>query len=537
VTTVNPTAGQVGTGVLREGANLLSGAHAFGRKALEMIPGVSGSGFDQSMQHHQAQLDELAHPRNMGEAFGRTGAEMASYLAPAKAESMMGRSIEELPSILRPLARIGTSAVSNATMSGMNRQSPTVGGAVGAGMGVLGEGGRMLANPLMRSAIPGNIGHDTAAAVLDHTTGIRPTTVLKGVEGKIGEAGRNLDSAVSAASTRPAPNIRGFLMPPREEIPLPPMPSPRNPRMHPMAFDAQVNPEEPFQLRREGGSIEDLPFSNPHYLSGSEHPELSGRVTPLQNPQQVTTRMGVLYRRPEMSASIPPPSEPARIILTQRAERPLQDALGVATQQRVPGDSKEIQGIIDFLHGHGEYGPERAPMLTPYEALDARRGFSKNFVGNRGWKQVVNDAPQAAAKEGYGGLTSELHEKVPGSIEADELMHNLIPARTGLKTLVRNDPSVAGNIMGRVGARTGALTSAAMGAVGGARSAGLPGMVAGGMAGLIAPEIASAPAAKMALARVLYSPATAKIGRAVISPGVQAVADYLKQKRTGAQAR
>ena len=246
---------------------------------------------------------------------------------------------------------------------------------------------------------------------------------------------------------------------------------------------------------------------------------------------------GVLLRRPEMSASIPPSTEPARIISTQRAERPLQDALGTATRQRVPSDSKEIQGIIDFLHGRGEYGPERSPMLTPYEALDARRGFNKNFVGNRIWKQVVNDAPQAAAKEGYGGLTSELHEKAPGSIEADELMHNLIPARTGLKTLVRNDPSVAENVMGRMGARTGALTSAAMGAAGGAKSAGLPGMVAGGMAGLIAPEIASAPAVKIALARAMYSPVTARVGRAVISPGVQALAGYLKQRRTGEQAQ
>jgi hypothetical protein len=534
---INPTWKQFGIGILREGANLLSGVQAFKRKAYEMIPGVSGSQFDQWMQRNQAQLDTLAQPQNRGEASGRTFAEMASYLAPAKVESTAVRAAEELPSILRALARIGTSALSNAAMSGMNRQSPTVGGAVGIGTGLLGEGGRMLANPLMRSAIPGNIGHDTAAAVLDHTTGIRPTTVLKGVEGKIGEAGRNLDSAVALASTRSAPNIRGFLMPPREEIPLPPMPSARNPRMHPMAFNAQVNPEEPFQLRREGGSIEDLPFSNPHYLSGSEHPELSGRVTPLQNPQQVTTRMGVLLRRPEMSASIPPSTEPARIISTQRAERPLQDALSTATRQRVPGDSKEIQGVIDFLHGRGKYGPERAPMLTPYEALDARRGFNKNFVGNRGWKQVVNDAPQAAAKEGYGGLTSELHEKVPGSIEADELMHNLIPARTGLKTLVRNDPSVATNVMGRMGARTGALTSAAMGAAGGARSAGLPGMVAGGMTGLIAPEIASAPAAKMALARAMYSPVTARAGRAVISPGVQALLGYLRQQRTGEQAR
>jgi hypothetical protein len=424
---VNPTLGQVGTGVLREGANLLSGAHAFGRKALEMIPGVSGSQFDQSMQHHQGQLDELAKPANIGEAMGKTGAEMGSYLLPWKAESAAGHAAEELPSLLRPLARVGTSAVSNAAMSGMNRESPAVGGALGAGAGILGEGGRMLANPLMRSAIPGNVGKDTAAAVLQHATGIRPSTVLKGVEGKIGEAGRNLDAAVAAH-----PNARLSLQP---------------------------------------------------------------------------------------------------------AETPVQAALDIAGRERVPGDTAEVQKLMDFLRGEGEYGPARPPLLTPQEALDARRGYGKNFVSNRQWKQVTNDAPQAAAKQGYGAITGELHAKVPGTTEADDLIHNLIPAQSGLRTLVHNDPSVAGNVMGRVGARTGALTSAAMGAAGGARTAGIPGMIAGGAAGLIAPEIMSAPAAKIAMARAMYSPATARVGRAIVTPAIQALIDNLRQQRREGQGQ
>ena len=298
-TVVNPTAGQIGTGVLREGANLLSGAHAFGRKALEMIPGVSGSQFDQAMQRHQAQLDELAKPANLGEAMGKTGGEMASYLAPMKAESVAAEGAERLPGLLRPLARIGTSAVSNAAMSGMNREPVGTGAAVGAAFGLLGEGGRLLSNRLMRSAIPGKISSDTANALLNETRGIRPSTVLASTENRIGQAGRDLDSAVSNVNVRPTPRIAGFLMPPQEEIPLAPAPAPRDPRMHPMAFDARVNPEEPNEPRSGNpmADISEYPGINPHYLSGSEHPELSGRVTPLQNPQQVTTRMGTLLRR------------------------------------------------------------------------------------------------------------------------------------------------------------------------------------------------------------------------------------------------
>jgi hypothetical protein len=41
-TAISPTAKQVGTGVLREGANLASGAHNIGRKGLELLPGATG---------------------------------------------------------------------------------------------------------------------------------------------------------------------------------------------------------------------------------------------------------------------------------------------------------------------------------------------------------------------------------------------------------------------------------------------------------------------------------------------------------------
>jgi hypothetical protein len=60
-------------------------------------------------------------------------------------------------------------------------------------------------------------------------------------------------------------------------------------------------------------------------------------------------------------------------------------------------------------------------------------------------------------------------------------------------------------------------------------------MIAGGAAGLIAPEIMSAPAAKMGMARAMYSPVTARLGRAAITPAVQALIDHFRQQRTGEQ--
>ena len=532
VTTVNPTIGQIGKGVLREGAQLLSGAHGLGSSAINLIPGVKDSGFGQAMGSHQSTLENAAKPRNMGEAMGKTGAEMASYLIPAKAETA---ATELAPKAIRPIARIAAGSLSNGLMNQMNGGDFTTGAATGAGFGALSEGARaILAPALMRSAIPGNIGKDSANALLSETRGVRPSTVLRNTESRIGQAGSDLDAAIAAANQRATPHIRGFLMPPKQEIPLAPSPKPMNPRMRPMSFDAQVNPEEPM-VPRSGNPMADIseyPGINPHYLSGSEHPELSGRVTPLQNPQQVTTRMGVLLRRPEMSASVPPPQEPNRMISLNPAKQPVGEALGTASRQRAIGDVDQIQPLMDFLRGEGKYGPARPDFLTPQEALDARRGYGKEFVSNRQWKQTTNSAPLAAAKQGYGGITGELHAKVPGSIEADDLMHNLQPAKAGLRTLVRNDPSIVGNVAGRVGARTGALTAAAVAGAEGAKR-GLGGALLGGGLGLVAPEVLSSPAAKMAMARAAYSTATPKIGRALVTPAIQSLMDSIRQKRTG----
>lgn len=295
-----------------------------------------------------------------------------------------------------------------------------------------------------------------------------------------------------------------------------------------MAFPAKINPEDPMEARSGNpmADISEYPGINPHYLSGSERPELSGRVTPLQNPQQVTTRMGVLLRRPEMSASIPPTYQPNRMFSMEAAKSPIRSALSLAGRQRVPEDAAQLRGMIDFLEGTGEYGPERPAAMTPQEMLEARRGYGRNFISNRQWNQTANSPVMAAAKQGYGGLTNELHMKVPGSIEADQMMENLIPAKQALKAMVKRDPSVGVNVMGRMGARTGALTSAAMGAAGGARAGGLPGAILGGATGLAVPEVLSAPTAKMALARGLYSTMPPKLGRAALQ-------SLLNSMRTG----
>ena len=414
VTVANPTMSQIGKGVLREGAQLLAGAHGLGKSAIEHIPGVKDSVFDRSMQQHQAELDQMATPENLGEAMGKTGGEMASYLLPAKLET---GAVEMAPEALRPLARVGAGALSSGTMNRLNGGSFGQGAAIGGGMTGLGEIGKgFIAPAMMRSAIGGGIGKDTANALLEETKGIRPSTVLKNTSGRIAQASDDLDNAVA--------------------------------------------------------------------------------------------------------------NDPEKRLSMEAAKVPLMAAHDLAGRQRVPEDAAQLRGMIDFLEGTGEYGPERPAAMTPQEMLEARRGYGRNFISNRQWNQTANSPVMAAAKQGYGGLTNELHMKAPGSIEADQMMENLIPAKQALKAMVKRDPSVGVNVMGRMGARTGALTSAAMGAAGGARAGGLPGAILGGVTGLAVPEVLSAPTAKMALARGLYSTVPPKLGRAALQ-------SLLNSMRTG----
>jgi len=554
-TVVNPTMGQIGKGVLREGAQLASGAHSIGSSVINAIPGVKNSRFGTAMAAHQATLDEASKPQNIGEAMGKTGAQMASYLAPAKLESS---AAEIAPEALRPLARIGTSALSNGTMNKMNGGDFSTGAETGAGFGALSEGARaFLAPALMRSAIPGNIGKDSANALLSETRGVRPTTVLKNTEGRIGQASNDLDASIAAANRRSTPPIRGFLMPPVTETPLAPAGGARGRLSQPITIEGNramprefqgygVNPPSgPHDLGDVPGEAGPIPPEGadrlPERFNGFAAHEYQGQIPGERGgPGQV---QGVLRSRPEMHASTTegpfantPTSEPNRIISLSPAKQPVGVALGTAARQRAIGDVDQIQPLMDFLRGEGKYGPVRPDLLTPQEALDARRGYGKEFVSNRQWKQTTNSAPLAAAKQGYGGITGELHAKVPGSIEADDMIHNLAPAKAGLRQLVQKDPSIVGNVAGRVGARTGALTAATVGAEAGARR-GLGGALLGGGLGLVAPEVLSSPAAKIGMSRMAYSTLTPKIGRAVATPAIQKLIDALRQQRIGDQAQ
>ena len=93
-------------------------------------------------------------------------------------------------------------------------------------------------------------------------------------------------------------------------------------------------------------------------------------------------------------------------------------------------------------------------------------------------------------------LRNELQSKVPGVIEPDTLIHNLLPAVSRTRILA-NAPGPVENVLGRVGMKTGAMALPALGyATGGKEGLGLS---------MAAQEMLSNPTGRMAIARALKS--------------------------------
>lgn len=415
----------LGKGALEEGAEL---SHGIGSMLNPAVQRFAPKSYANNFQTGLDTLKQWAQPEGTPmergvQGFGKGVTQAASYLLPAKAETL---AVEAAPRFLRPAARIATGALSGGTMNALNGGDFSTGAATGGTMGIAGEAGRALAPSLVRSAIPGNISRDTAKAILEHTGGVRPSTILGDTQSEIASAGKRLE-----ASTK-------------------------------------------------GNSL----------------------YTPIVS-------MG-----------------PARQAVEEATQSAPSEAAGL---------HGELSDLKDFLSKGRRTGQQIGDYVPAERALDLRRSLDEEKLGNRAWKSTAPDRALAATRSAYGGLTSALHEGAPGSIEADEMIHNLIPARTALRSLVKKDPDLAGDLLNRATARTGAMTGAAVGAAAGAHERGLPGLIFGGVTPLAIQETLQSPVAKMALARAGYSTLTPKIGRAVVTPAVQALMNNIRGKRREGQ--
>lgn len=437
--------------------------------------------------------ERLTTPRNTPQAIGKGVEQAGEFMVPGAGEEKLASLA---PKMLRPAAKIGASALGSGTVNALQGGEFGTGAALGAGGSAIGQGLKAVAPKIAETALgirkaDRAFGKTPGAAIINETRGIRPETIASSAQDRMGQLTPKLERAADAASVRPNP-VRGLLSAPAQEIPLHETAA-RNPKLRPMAFNAKVNPEPPMEPR-SGNSmapISEYPGINPHYLSGSEHPGLAGRV---EQPH------GVLIRPQQIPIGAPPiaATVPNRMASLAPARGILGDAADKATQQNAAGLHGQIGKMQDFLNTRFSGGsiPEN---VTPRQLLDLKRGLSEEHLR---WNPETHDRALAAGRQAYGALDRELDRTVPAAAGLNQRISSLIPVAHRAESISRGAPTLQ-RALGRFGAHTGALTMGGIGAAGGYKEGGVPGAIAGGLTGVLAPELAASPEGQMILARTL----------------------------------
>lgn len=499
--TIGQGATDLGRGVLQSGVNTL---HGIGTAEHALMPqSVRSTEYGKNFEAGLGAMEDYAKPEGWMQGIGKGLGDVAQFFIPGGAEADAAAKLPMLGRFAKPLmSMIGGEAVNEA------QGGPAGAGAVGSGVGsAVGAGMRAVAPYAAETAmriptIARAFGKTPGKAILEETSGILPSTVGKSAQEATNRMTGEVEQAADAASVRPN-RIRGLLPAPTQEVPLAPSPAPRNPKTRPMAFNAEVNPEEPNEPRSGNpmADISEYPGINPHYLSGSEHPELSGRVTPLQNPQQVTTRMGVLLRPFQDPGGAPiSPTEANPLASLRGARGILADAASGAARENAPTRFAQIQPMADQLSQRFNTGAPIPENITPRELLDLKRGFSDEHLGR--WNPDLHAKTTSAGRQAYHAMDQEFDRTVPGAEETNQKISSLIPVIHAADKIDRA-PGLFQRTAGRLAAHTGALTMGGMGAVGGYHAGGLPGAIAGGAAGLLGPELLASPESQMIAARTL----------------------------------
>ncbi len=153
--------------------------------------------------------------------------------------------------------------------------------------------------------------------------------------------------------------------------------------------------------------------------------------------------------------------------------------------------------------------PVVSTKQTALPYLRMKRQFNKDFIGN--WNPDLHSGGALQiAKQAYGAMATELHQKVPGLQVLDQRMQSLIPAAEWSERAARG-PSLAETAINRTTRPTGGLFPMIFGF----HERGLP----GAMTVMAGQEALGSPVLKMAAARALYG-----TGKAVGSAPVQRLA-------------
>lgn len=518
------TLSRVGKGALNLGSNVLQGlgesgislmstGDEFARKHLPAFLTNSNLGFGPpaNLEHVHA----LAHPDNTTQAVGKGLGDAAQFMIPGGAEE---KAVAMAPKALRPIAKIGASALSAGAVNkaqGGDFKTGAAAGGVGAGIGAgLEAAAPSIAETALK--IPKAMrafGKTPGKAALEETSGIRPETVAASAQSRMGQLTPQLEAAADAASQRPNA-ARGLLTSGTEQIPLPNAPDVRGRLSKPVIL--QSNRAMPREFPGYGVN----PPASPRFTDGIPGegneipPEGAGQIPERFNGMRAHeyvgevpgTRggagqpQGVLLRPPSTAGSPPPLTLPNRSASLGPARSIIGTEMGSAANQNAEGLHNQLGKMQDFLGTRFGTGEQIPANVTPRELLDLKRGFNEEHLR---WNPEMHDRALSTGRRAYGALDSELDRTVPEAAGLNQRISSLIPVARRAESISREAP-VTQRVAGRLGAHTGALALGGIGAAEGRREGGTPGMIAGGLAGLVAPELVASPEGQMALARTLY---------------------------------
>jgi hypothetical protein len=172
--------------------------------------------------------DQMVKPQGMAQTLGKGTEQAAEFLIPGAGEeagaAKLASMAPKLGKAALPLAKVATSAIVSGLVNKAQGGNFSTGAMMGAGGQVVGQGLKAAAPALAESGL--NItkamrgrGRDIGQAVLDETSGIRPSTVAKSAKNKISSLFGERQSILDKSSLKPNP-VRGLLSAPAEEIPL-----------------------------------------------------------------------------------------------------------------------------------------------------------------------------------------------------------------------------------------------------------------------------------------------------------------------------
>jgi hypothetical protein len=498
-TSTQPTAPSFGQQAKSTFSDLVAGAGKGAAGGLDLLNRGIDRILPQSMQTSPERLQQqqqFMQPHNTTQEIGKGLENAAEFAVPIGGPESK-------------VARLGLEALRGGVVNKAQGGSFGAGAAMGGAGEGLAQGMKAVAPGLAESAL--NIRKEDRAykapraigkAILNETRGFRPGTVAESAQGTLDQLNPQLNAAARAADVRPTPPISGRLQAPQYEVPLSSPETSSSTRGG--LFDAPVQPAHGVTIISPAGRE----MMHPQYLSGSAHPELSGRTAPAKGT--------LLTRDPDVAraggANIPPPGtevpyagaslSPAKSILRQASAK--------ATAQNEPTAFGQLRPMMGHLTENQITAAPISDTVSATDLLNLKRGFGNEFIHR--WNPETMTGVKGTAGQAYHALGQEFNRVVPEAEGLNSRISNLIPVAKRGEAAELTAPTTQ-RIAGRLLAHTGALAGAGFGGTAGYHQGGPMGAVIGAGLGLAAPEILASPIGQMAGARTLNSGALPQLTR------------------------